>query len=87
VRHITDAGLDRLEPVLDEVRRVDGLVERKRGTYYRKSRAFLHFHEDGEDIYADVRLGGDDFERVRVTTASEQRRLVARIRACVGASR
>src|SRR5262245_5770678 len=84
VRHITDDRLDHIEPLLTDLRSVDGLVERKRGVFYRKSRAFLHFHEHGEDVYADVRFDDDDFERVRVTTAAEQRKLVARVRRCVG---
>jgi hypothetical protein len=80
VRHITPDRLPELEPLLVEIRRVEGLVERKPGTFYRRSRAFLHFHEDGDEIYADVRLTGEDFERVRATTAGERRALVARIR-------
>jgi hypothetical protein len=80
VRHITGDGLDRIEALLVSVRAVDGLVERKRGVFYRRSRAFLHFHEDGDDIFADVRFAGDDFERMRTTTKTEQRSLVNRIR-------
>ena len=56
------------------MRGIDGLNEQKRGTFYRKRDAFLHFHEHGDDIYADVQLDGDQFERVRVTTKTEQRR-------------
>jgi hypothetical protein len=81
VRHITPARLDTIEPLLVQLRTVAGLVERKRGTFYRKSRAFLHFHEQGDDIYADVRLDGDDFDRRRVTTKAEQAALVRDVRA------
>jgi hypothetical protein len=81
VRHITPARLDTIEPLLAQLRTVAGLVERKRGTFYRKSRAFLHFHEHGDDIYADVRLDGDDFDRRRVTTKAEQAALVRDVRA------
>jgi hypothetical protein len=87
VRHITPARLDGIEELLASLRTVDGLVERKRGVFYRRSRAFLHFHEDGDDVYADVRLGGDDFERLRATTKSEQRALVKRIVRATGATR
>jgi hypothetical protein len=82
VRHITPARLDTIEPLLAQLRTVTGLVERKRGSFYRKSRAFLHFHEDGDDIYADVRLDGDAFDRQRVTTKAEQAALVRDLRAC-----
>ena len=85
MRHITPAGLDRLEPLLTELRAVGpglGLVEKKRGVFYKRSKAFLHFHEDGDDLFADIRLvEGGLFERQRVTTAAERRALVAAVRA------
>jgi len=80
MRHARDDDLDRIESLLDELRAVDGLTEKSRGVFYRKSRAFLHFHADGDDTYADVRVVGDDFERTRTTTPAEQRALVATVR-------
>lgn len=80
MRHATSLALDRLEPFLDQLRSVSGLTEKRRGTFYRRSRAFLHFHEDSSGLYADVRFG-DDFERVRVETAAERNALFARIQA------
>ena len=79
MRHATADALDELEPLLGEIRRVPGLVERKRGVFYRRSKAFLHFHEDATGLHADVRLA-DDFERFRVQTASEQAHLLTLIR-------
>jgi hypothetical protein len=81
VRHVSAARLDELDDVLLELRRVDGLKEKKRGVFYRGSRAFLHFHEDPTGLYADVRLEGADFERMRVTTKAEQKRLLSVVRA------
>jgi hypothetical protein len=80
MRHITPARLPDIEPLLGELRCIDGLQERTPGIFYVRSRAFLHFHEDGDDIYADVRLDGDDFDRRRVTTRAEQRALVSAVR-------
>ena len=48
--------------------------------FYRRSKACLHFHADGDDIYADVRLYTDDFDRTCATTKAEQRALVAAVR-------
>ena len=76
VRHATDAALDELEPLLDQLRGIEGLIEKKRGVFYRRSRAFLHFHEDPSGLYADVRLEGIDFERFRVETREERRELL-----------
>lgn len=82
MRHATEADLDRVEDLLGRLRGVDGIVERKRGNFQRGPRAFLHFHEDGEDMYADVRLA-DDFVRRRVTSVAEQDALVAEIAAAL----
>jgi hypothetical protein len=76
---VTPAGLDDLEEVLSELRRVDGLTEKSRGVFYRGSRAFLHFHEDPSGTYADVRVD-TEFERLRVTTKAERRRLLSVVR-------
>ena len=80
MRHARSDALDELEPFLEELRQLPGLVERKRGVFYRRTRAFLHFHEDVSGLHADVRLT-DDFERFRVQTVDEQQALLALIRA------
>jgi hypothetical protein len=80
VRHARAEDLDRIEPLLAELRAVGGLTEKSRGVFYRRSRACLHFHADGDDIYADVRFEADDFERTRATTKAEQRALVSAVR-------
>ena len=82
MRHVNDADLDRLEPLLLELRTIDGLRERKRGTFTHKSRAFLHFHADGDDLLADVRLT-DEFERHLASTAAQRARLLKAIRAAL----
>jgi len=79
VKHADARALDRLEPLLRELRTVDDLVEKKRGVFYRRSRAFLHFHDDPSGLHADVRLG-DDFQRVRVETDPERAELLALVR-------
>jgi hypothetical protein len=76
---VSAAGLDELDDVLSELRGVDGLKEKSRGVFYRGSRAFLHFHEDASGLYADVRLDAD-FERMRVTTKAERKRLLSVVR-------
>jgi hypothetical protein len=81
VKHASSAALDELDGLLNDLRGVDGLDERKRGLFYRGSRAFLHFHEDPTGFYADVRLDGGEFERMRVSTKAERKRLLSRVRA------
>lgn len=84
MRHAGRDSLQRLEPVLAELRRQPGLKERRPGVFYRKSRAFLHFHESDRRLFADVRLRGDEFERLPATTLAEQRALLQRIVAALG---
>ena len=79
MRHVTQDDLDGLEPLLAELRKLPGLRERKRGYFSRESRAFLHFHEDAGDFYADVKLDAK-FQRMRVTRHSEQAKFLARVR-------
>jgi hypothetical protein len=79
VRHAGPACLDGIEPLLARVRLLDGLVEKTRGVFYRRSGAFLHFHEDPSGTHADVRLV-EEFERFRVETAEEQEQLLTAIK-------
>jgi hypothetical protein len=79
MRHATQDDLDHIEGVLVELRKLPQLRERKRGYFSRGSRAFLHFHEDAGDLYVDVRLGSA-FQRMRVTSRSEQADLLSRVR-------
>jgi hypothetical protein len=83
MKHATRSALDELDGLLADLRGVDGLQERTRGVFYRGSRAFLHFHEDPTGFYADVRLDGVEFERMRVSTKAERKRLLSRVRAAM----
>jgi hypothetical protein len=78
VRHADAAALDRLEPMLVELRSMPELKEVRRGVFYRRSKAFIHFHDDAAGLYADVRLG-EDFERHRVETQDERRHVIGEI--------
>jgi len=78
VRHAGPAALDALEPLLADLRAVAGLVEKGRGVFYRKGRAFLHFHEDPRGLFADIRNeDGGDFDRIEVTAAETWPELLA----------
>jgi hypothetical protein len=78
--HARPDDLVALEPLLARLRGFEQLVERTPGSFYRKSKGFLHFHIDGDDIWCDVKLSGPSFERVRVTTEAEQRKLLGDVR-------
>ncbi len=76
MRHARPEALDRLEPLLARLRTLGGLVEKSRGVFYRRAAAYLHFHEDPAGLFADVRLDGRTFHRVRVETPEEQQALL-----------
>jgi hypothetical protein len=83
MKHADAGALDRLEPLLRALRARAGLKEISRGVFYRSGRAFLHFHEHGPELFADVRLV-EDFERLPATTQTEREALLCRVDAAMG---
>lgn len=70
MKHATDLCLDRLEPYLRQIRRLN-LLEKKRGVFYRRGQAFLHFHEHGALMFADIKIDGA-WQRLPVDTLEQQ---------------
>lgn len=86
MKHAGKAALDALEPLLGDLRGLPGLKETARGTFYVKSRAFLHFHEDPAGLFADIRdAAGLEFDRLEITSEAGRARLVALARQRLGA--
>lgn len=79
MKHAGPATLELIGALLDEVHKRPLLREKSPGSFYLKSKAYLHFHEDPAGIFADVKLNLAEFTRMRVTTAQEQRTLLAAI--------
>jgi hypothetical protein len=84
MRHATPNDLLELGDLLTDIRAQRGLVEKSPGVFYRRSRAFLHFHADPAGLYADVRFEGDDFERRPVHTRAQRDELLRDIRDAAG---
>jgi hypothetical protein len=86
MRHARPDDLVRIGPLLERLRALPGLTERKPGTFYVKSKAFLHFHEDPAGMFADIkRADWRDFDRLKVDTPAEQDALIARAHSVLGA--
>lgn len=83
VKHATQAALATLADLLARVRARPGIVERRPGVFYRKSKAFLHFHEDPIGLFADLRAG-PEFDRYPVNTKTEWNTLLSAIDRVVG---
>jgi hypothetical protein len=84
MKHAGRDALQTLEPLLRRVRAFAPLVEKSPGSFYLRSKAFLHFHEDPGGLFADLKEDLVSFSRYRVTTRAEQDDLVARVRRCLG---
>jgi hypothetical protein len=86
MKHAGPNALDELEPILREIRKVEGLTEKKRGTFYYRGNAMLHFHEDPLGFFADLKVDGE-FTRLAVNTKREEaeflRRATVALRAVV----
>jgi hypothetical protein len=86
MRHARDQDLDRIEPLLERLRALGALRERKRGCFYFKSKGFVHFHEDPKGTFADLRqLDSRDDRRMKVDTKAEQDALVGQAKTVLAA--
>ena len=71
--------LDRLDPLLTQLRSIGELHERRRGTFTRGSAAFLHFHAFASGMAADLKAG-DRSLRYDVERAADRRVLLRDVR-------
>ena len=78
MKHATSAALEGLSELLNQIRMKDGTKEKKLGIFYRKSKSFLHFHEDPAGLFADLGVG-TDFDRYPVNTRHEWKVLLSTI--------
>lgn len=84
MKHAGPDALDQLEPILEEIRRLGGLKEKKRGSFYCRSGGFLHFHEDPAGFFADLKVG-DDYQRFPINSKTQTRTFLRRAAASLNA--
>ena len=74
--HVDEATLQRLLPLLRQLREIKGLREMKPGIFYLKGSAFIHFFDEAGKVVADLKkAGGAGFDRYAVDAAPGQRQL------------
>ena len=78
MKHAGSASLDQLGDLIAAVRLRGGLREPRPGVFYRRGKAWLHFHEDRAGLFADLRAGAD-WQRFRVTEPDERAALLAAV--------
>ena len=76
MEHADAATLDTLEELLGAIRERDGVRDRRRGYFYHKGRALVHFHQDPAGLYADLH-DGSEWYRLRVSEPEERKRFLA----------
>jgi hypothetical protein len=82
MKHAGPDALDQLEPILEEIRRLEGVREKKRGSFSCRSVGFLHFHEDPAGFFADLKVG-DDYVRLPINSKSQTQNFLRRAAAAV----
>lgn len=78
MKHAGAVALHGLSELMEQIRIREGIKEKSLGTFYRKSKAFLHFHEDPAGLFADLRVD-TEFERFPVNTQTERKTLLKAI--------
>jgi hypothetical protein len=76
MKHAGPTALAALQDLITAIRTREGLKEPRPGVFYRKGKAWLHFHEDKAGLFADLRVGAE-WERFRVSEAKERAKLLA----------
>jgi hypothetical protein len=75
VKHAGPAALDALAELISAIR-ARSLKEPRPGVFYRKGKAWLHFHEDTAGLFADLRTGAE-WERYPVSGPEDRARLLS----------
>jgi hypothetical protein len=83
MKHAGKAALAQLGSLLAALGNHGALVERTPGSFYLRSAAFLHLHEDPSGLFADLKEDLVSFGRFRVTTAAEQKSFFNRVVRCL----
>ncbi len=86
MKHASPTALRELQSLIEALRALGTLRERKPGTFYRGSSAFLHFHEDPQGLFADAKVRGKLFRRYRVNSPDERQALLDDVEAELGAA-
>ena len=78
MKHAGSDALSTISDLLVQIRAKDGLNEKRPGIFYRKSSAFLHFHQDPAGLFADLK-NGTEFDRYPINTRRERAAMLAAI--------
>src|SRR5437868_13094109 len=83
MKHAGKEALSKLGSILERLRGHSVLVERTPGSFYLRSRGFVHFHEDRSGLFADLKEDLATFTRYHVTWRAEQREFLGQLDRCL----
>ena len=81
---LSTSVLESLQPLLDALQDVPGLVEIKPAIFYSRRIPMLHFHETSDGVVADLKCVTpfpSGFDRMKITTASDRKKLINEVTA------
>lgn len=78
MKHASFETIEKLTSKLDHIRSLGVLKEKKKGTFYNKSSAFLHFHEDVEGLFADLKIN-NIWQRFEINNDNDWEVLFAKV--------
>jgi len=85
--HADATALQRLLPLLRQLRELKALREVRPGVFHLRGSAFLHFHDEAGALVAELKkAGGSGFDRYPVDTPPGQRKLVDDAKRRIGRS-
>ncbi|MBC7474564.1 MAG: hypothetical protein H7263_09760 [Candidatus Sericytochromatia bacterium] len=56
MKHAQENILDKFVIKINKIRDLTDLKEKKKGIFYKKSSAFLHFHQDNNLLFVDLKI-------------------------------
>ena len=75
--HASPDALQSVLPLLRQLRDIRTLKEKQPGVFYCRSAAFLHFHDEGGALVADLKKTSvSGFDRYPLTSPLAQRKLL-----------
>ena len=81
---LSTSVLENLQPLLDELQNVPGLVQIKPAIFYSRRIPMLHFHETSDGVVADLKCVTpvpSGFDRMKITSATDRRKLIKEVAA------
>ena len=71
MKHASTKSFDCIKDILTKLKKYKSLKEKQKGVFYKNSQAFIHFHEDLEGLFADLKIK-NEWERFPVNTKQEK---------------